>query len=473
MKKIKTIVCIFAVIIAILLPIAIPFIVSASLPSQYSQTFVGALDEKVERLRSIEGEKCVVIGGSSVAFGIDSALMEEQIGMPVVNFGLYAAIGTRAMLELSRSSVGDGDIIILAPETDAQTLSMYFSSDMTLKAIDSDYSLISGFSADSILSMLGRIFKHSTEKLEAAGKPLTVPQGIYSSSSFDEYGDIKKGIRENNVMPLYYDPNTQISFSTDIIDGDFIDYVNEYVRYCRRRGAEVYFTFAPMNELAIATDTTEEQIEEFELYLDEVLECDIISSVSTYIMEAGYFYDTNYHLNDTGVTYRTRRLLEDLLFTKMPDGPIAPELPGINSRYDGPEDENAKYFIYEPLPNGTYQIVGLTDEGKLQTELTIPLGAREVKVAAIGAYAFAGGVATDVIVPEGSNLRNMFLHSFADCNVSDLWIYYEYVTQEDKLAPAPDFGGIIVHVPPESEYMGDYDWLDSSIGYEFIDDAVR
>ena len=51
MKKIKTIVCIIAVIVAIFLPIVTPFIVSFAIPSQYSNTFVGGLDEKVKRLR--------------------------------------------------------------------------------------------------------------------------------------------------------------------------------------------------------------------------------------------------------------------------------------------------------------------------------------------------------------------------------------------------------------------------------------
>ena len=31
------------------------------IPSQYSKTFVGELDDKVARLDSIEGEKCIVI----------------------------------------------------------------------------------------------------------------------------------------------------------------------------------------------------------------------------------------------------------------------------------------------------------------------------------------------------------------------------------------------------------------------------
>ena len=98
MKKTKTILVAVLLILAILSVLLLPAAAAILTPSAYSSTFVGVLDEKVERLASIKGKKVVVVGGSSVAFGLDSALMEEHLGMPVVNFGLYAAIGTKAML---------------------------------------------------------------------------------------------------------------------------------------------------------------------------------------------------------------------------------------------------------------------------------------------------------------------------------------------------------------------------------------
>jgi hypothetical protein len=104
MKKIKLTVAAFLLVLAVVSVLILPAIVAIGLPPVYSNSFVGVLDEKVERLASIEGKKIVVVGGSSVAFGLDSALMEEYLGMPVVNFGLYAAIGTKAMLELSLAS---------------------------------------------------------------------------------------------------------------------------------------------------------------------------------------------------------------------------------------------------------------------------------------------------------------------------------------------------------------------------------
>ena len=101
--------------ICILLCVLIPFAAIASiisfLPSQFKNTFLGGLKIKIDRIESIEEPKIVIIGGSSVPFGVDSKQMEEMLGMPVVNFGLYATLGTKLMLDLSREYINSGDII--------------------------------------------------------------------------------------------------------------------------------------------------------------------------------------------------------------------------------------------------------------------------------------------------------------------------------------------------------------------------
>ena len=116
MKILKICISCLLAILAMISPFAIVIGAATLTPSQYSNAFVGALNEKYDRLYSIEEEKIVIVGGSSVAFGVDSAMIEKYTGMPVVNFGLYAALGTKLMLDLSRGAIGEGDIVILSPE---------------------------------------------------------------------------------------------------------------------------------------------------------------------------------------------------------------------------------------------------------------------------------------------------------------------------------------------------------------------
>ncbi len=467
MKKIKTaalaVLLAFAILSVLLLPAA-----AVLLPPAYSNTFVGALDEKVERLASVEGAKVVVIGGSSVAFGLDSALMEEHLGMPVVNFGLYAAVGTKAMLELALPYIGEGDIVVLAPETDAQTLSLYFNGDNTWKAIDDAPSLFFSFGRESKREMLGSLYSYAAAKISALKSGPADPAGVYNSKSFNEYGDIIYP-RAENVMPLYYDPNTPINPSASIVSAEFLDFVNDYILRCEAKGARVYYSYAPMNAAALGADVTEQSVGEFAEFLRENIRCEHISLIESYIMDAAYFYDTNYHLNDAGVRLRTKQLIEDIRIAEeiYQAADIAllpkPELPLLDVKFFG-EDENAKYFVYEALQNGGLSIVGLTALGKTQKNLILPLGAENTKVMHVGASAFAGASATRITIPEETNIRTIATGAFDGCSASSLYILYDFSDEAQKLSPPASFGGLSVFVPVGSAYLTHYDWT----GYKLI-----
>ena len=456
-----------AVLSVILLPAAVAFL----FPPAYSATFVGALDEKVERLRSVEGKKAIVVGGSSVAFGLDSTLMEEHLGMPVVNFGLYAAIGTRAMLELSLPSVGEGDLVILAPEINAETLSLYFSGENMWKAIDDAPSLFFRLAGDSQKQMLGSLYSHASQKLAALAS-IPDPQGVYSSKSFDSNGDIAYP-RPSNVMPLYYDPNTPIVLSPSIVSEDFIAYLNEYIGKCKEKGAEVYFTYSPMNEAAVADGADAYALEGF---LREKIACEHISLIDSYLIDKAYFYDTNFHLNDAGVILRTRQLLEDIRiaqgnFTAVDiDIPEKPALPNLDFKFFG-EDENAGHFVYESLQNGALSIVGLTELGKQQSDLVIPLGASYTKVIALSPNALAGAKAKTLTVTADTNLRTIASGAFDGCDLSELHILYDFTDEAEKLSPPASFGGVKVFVPRGSTYLSHYDW--SNYDLSVLPDARR
>ena len=68
-----------AVLLLAALPIVFVGALGFAIPDQFEKTFLGEFDNKVERLYATEGEKIVVIGGSSVAFGVDAELLSEQL----------------------------------------------------------------------------------------------------------------------------------------------------------------------------------------------------------------------------------------------------------------------------------------------------------------------------------------------------------------------------------------------------------
>ena len=332
MKTLKVCAICLAAVLAIISPFAIVIGAVTLTPAQYSNSFVGALNEKYDRLHSINEPKLVVLGGSSVVFGVDSEIIEKYTGMPVVNFGLYAALGTKLMLDLSRSAIGEGDVVVLSPELDPQTMSLYFSAEQTLRALDDDFSMFRDIDSENRLSLLGGMWRFATDKLELLRTGRVIdPPGVYNAKNIDGRGDLTYPTPEN-VMPEYYDSNKRITLTEDILDSEFIDYLNDYIAYCEGRGATVLFAYCPMNERALVRPYSDEAMNtearrEFHGYLSSVIKCEVIGNIEEAVMDAAYFYDSNFHLNDAGRRTRTIWLTEDILSAMNIDASVEEELP--------------------------------------------------------------------------------------------------------------------------------------------------
>jgi len=60
--------------------------------------------------------KLLIVGGSASMFGVDSSLLESELGLPVVNFGVNAGIGTYALPALAEPHIKSGDVVVLPLE---------------------------------------------------------------------------------------------------------------------------------------------------------------------------------------------------------------------------------------------------------------------------------------------------------------------------------------------------------------------
>ena len=479
MRAIKYITTVLLSLLLIISPVLVALGTALLLPPAFGDSFVGALGTKLDRLASIEDEKIVVVGGSSVAFGLDSEALEAYVGMPVVNFGLYAALGTKVMLDLSLPYIGEGDIVVVAPEIDEEALSLYFGADTVWRALDGRFDALRYIDFDNAPSMLGALFGFAGSKLDyARGKLEGTDTGIYLSKYFDGYGDFDYP-RENNVMKLYWEQNNPISLNTAAYDEDtlvaFFDYVNAYAEKCTERGASVYFSFSPMNAMAVSDGS--DAISEFEEKIAELLDFKVISDIESCILDAGYFYDTNYHLNDAGRTVRTMRLADDIrIAARLVRPPITepeptpPELPEQSVRFDG-IDENCKYFTFEKLDSGAYSITGLTELGKSATTLTVPLGYEGYIVQSVAEGAFSGSALESLTVTRDANLAYFDNGAFLGAgNLRHLWIYK---ASGDDISPPESFYGVhtdfVVHIGRNTDFSYHYYW--SERGLDFVSDA--
>jgi hypothetical protein len=348
---------------------------------------------------------------------------------------------------------------------------MYFNGEVMWQAANSDISLLSSISPKNYTDMLLSYPKYLSSVLPHALSGTAIsPEGIYRSDSFNAYGDISYP-REHNVMAAGYDVNSPVSLTPELFQQEFIDYLNRYIDEARKKGATVYYTFSPVNKSALTDETDSTAIEEFYKFTAESLNCPVISDLRELIMHENYFYDTNFHLNDAGALYRTITLCRDLLFAtdnptrvceEYPEPPALAE--GLIKVYEDISDEGL--FIYEKLGNGNYMITGLTERGKAERELTIPLGVKPdgfdygIAITVLGEGAFDGCSAEKIIIPENTYLTQMNNDVFRGASsVSELYIYK---LDSESLNPPKSFigtkDGFVIHAPENSEYKTGYFW---------------
>ena len=257
--------------LSLLLAFLIPFIaiavVTLAVP-MYKKTFVGELGDKYKLLTNTNDEKIVVVGGSSVAFGLDSTLIEEKLGKKVVNFGLYADLGTKLMLDLSKANINEGDTIIVAPEMNKQTLSLFFNAETALQAMDGSFEMLQYVDEDDREALVGELWDFTAKKigfLLTGGSPQN--DGAYKKEWFNSNGDntfdrpynVMSSVSKTITLDFNYDKNDGVTTEYE----EFVDYLNEYVEFCNDKGATVYFSFPPMNEASLTDYNTEETIDAF------------------------------------------------------------------------------------------------------------------------------------------------------------------------------------------------------------------
>src|SRR5262249_26263606 len=84
--------------------------------SRYENDYMGASRIKQALLKAPGVNRIILIGGSNLAFGIDSEGLEACTGRPVVNMGLQAALGLDYMFEEAAAGTRPGDVALIVPE---------------------------------------------------------------------------------------------------------------------------------------------------------------------------------------------------------------------------------------------------------------------------------------------------------------------------------------------------------------------
>lgn len=289
----------------------------------YAGTYYATFPDKFDRLLKLAPQrKIVLFSGSSTRFGYDSQMIDEAFpDYAVVNMGVFAYTNAAPQLELILTCMGQGDILIHAPEFDAAQ--RQFCTNHRLDApffnmVEGNYDLAAALD----LRQYSGVFEALQEYLTARRDMERRSYGL-SPSDYDEDGnpvDTPSYNAYGDYIP--YRPNGQ---SPEPIYGLPVNYtvmaypkamylvpLNEMYGRFLERGVRVYFTYAPRNCLAISEDSTYEARQELDRYFRENLSIPVLGTLEESLWSGIYLHGTDNHLSTEGVAIRTERIIGQL-----------------------------------------------------------------------------------------------------------------------------------------------------------------
>ncbi|HBD08854.1 MAG TPA: hypothetical protein DCZ69_11395, partial [Syntrophobacteraceae bacterium] len=297
-----------------LLAAAMIGLVYVGIPVDPEHYFAGSLIQ-TELLENTPGPRIILAGGSNVALGLDAALMQDTLGIPVINDGLHAGLGVAPLREL-KEYIRPGDVIIISLE---YTL---FSSKEVMEGDTAFLSDWIEFDPHRIVylfdpwreapgiygTMLQRKVNRKLESILHHGS-LEEIRAIFEGESFDANGDFIGHLKEN------VQPTTKIHdrpYPMARLDEGIFVFLEDFRQFAEARGAKVYFE-APASRQTNCLATGQTQMANFFKVFKTKSSIPLLTPFEQVCMADKYFFDTPYHLNAQGRKIKTKLLIENLL----------------------------------------------------------------------------------------------------------------------------------------------------------------
>jgi hypothetical protein len=271
--------------------------------------FAAALVDKHQYADSISSPKIVLVGGSNLAFGINSDMLSQKTKLPVVNMALLAPLGVHFILSDATRYIRKGDIVIMS-----------FEYDVNVKGdIESQLSVVDFVPEDEpfVGDKEGLTEKWKSRFLHRLQAPLNIenifqnptvedPYSIYFRSAFSRRGDIISHL--NNITRT-------VSAGTDTTK--FFAYkeqvasMNGFAELFTQKGAKVYFLYPTI--AGSFYQNSSEAVKNLDKQYRKYLKAEILSDPQQSVYADSLCFDTVYHLKGKARDMHTEKLAEALL----------------------------------------------------------------------------------------------------------------------------------------------------------------
>lgn len=264
--------------------------------------YLFAMTAKHKRAADIKTPKILFIGGSNLPFGLDSEKIQNDLGMPVVNFGLHAGLGLKFMFEEAKPFIHKDDIIVVVPEYHQFFGDACYGEETLVNVLVNIYpegeSLINITHRFKLLKFYPKIIR--AKLISKILKPKK--DEIYLSSSFNEFGDVVAHIGK---APKGFHPQL---LEDNKINYDAIKSLRMFNDFIQSQGAVLYFCYPAYYRESY--NSGRPSIEMLDKILSSETDVKIICKPDEFVFnDKKYFFDGAYHLSRTGIEERTSRLI--------------------------------------------------------------------------------------------------------------------------------------------------------------------
>ena len=143
------------------------------------------------------------------------------------------------------------------------------------------------------------------------GVPVAEKSYDEGTKTLNEYCDLIKPYLDTNYKPE--NPGTTNAFRLTYINEDRTSNMNLINRMLNERGATLYYSFAPICDTSLSSESLSESAQAaYVEKLESMIDFEVISKPADYILPESVFNDSIYHPNKIGAIMRTERLAADL-----------------------------------------------------------------------------------------------------------------------------------------------------------------
>lgn len=268
------------------------------------RSLLGMQTVKLKRLSEIPGRRIVFVGGSNLSHGLDSPLIENELGLPVVNMGVHAGLGLRYIMWATMDGLHCGDIVVIVPEYGHFGENFYGHGETLAMVCDIIPAHKHLLSTRQWLKLIDSLPRFGAGKLCRLHKCLT-GNTMPPISSYNEQGDHIPGPQEK---PLPNNKGLGVATAAAFMPETVVK-MNEFIEQCKVIGATVVFLPPVFQKTSYGRQVS---------YIDALAKAleengtPFLVPPEEMVLDDEYFYDTPYHLNVRGYPIRTRRVIAAL-----------------------------------------------------------------------------------------------------------------------------------------------------------------